>query len=145
VGNDPVNKTDPTGMIEHIIVQGQRTRNCGCLTGAQARQFVETLQNAGKYSTLTSTIFQLGIAYNEAKSENKGENKKKKKPKSKTSGKEGAKDVPSWAKGERPFEDENGEEFADRLLDDKYGKGNYSKGPKSEHSKIKKWGNRNFE
>ena len=61
------------------------------------------------------------------------------------SGKEGAKDVPSWAKGTRPLTTENGRQFATRLLDAKYGKGNYPTGPGSEFSKIKKWGDRAFE
>jgi len=61
------------------------------------------------------------------------------------SAKEAAKDVPSWAKGNRPFVGENGKDFAKRLLDEKYGAGNYSKGPTSEFNKIKKWGDRAFE
>ena len=71
-------------------------------------------------------------------------NQPKKKSKPKTSGKNGAKDVLSWAKGEKPFEGESGNDFADRLLGDKYGNGNFPKGPKSEHNKIKKWGDRSF-
>lgn len=59
--------------------------------------------------------------------------------------KEAAKDVPSWAKGQRPLTTENGRQFAERLLDDKYGKGNYPTGPGSEFNKIKKWGDRAFE
>ncbi|PTL75476.1 hypothetical protein [Vitiosangium sp. GDMCC 1.1324] len=66
-------------------------------------------------------------------------------PKSGVSGKEGAKDVPSWAKGERPKVNESGKDFAKRLLDKKYGEGNYDKGPGSEFSKIQKWGDRAFE
>ena len=54
-------------------------------------------------------------------------NKEYKKPK-RGSGKEKANDVPSWARGEKPYKNENGKQFADRLLDEKYGKGNYSKG-----------------
>ncbi len=68
---------------------------------------------------------------------------KKKKPG--LSGKEAASDIPSWAQGERPLLDEDGKEFAKRLLDDKYGPANYPKGPGSEFSKIKKWGGRAFE
>jgi len=68
-----------------------------------------------------------------------------KKPKSGLSPKDAAKDVPSWAKGQRPLITENGREFAERLLDAKYGKGNYPTGPGSEYSKIKKWGDRAFE
>jgi len=61
------------------------------------------------------------------------------------SGKEAGKDVPSWAKGSKPRVNENGNNFADRLLNGKYGKGNYPKGPRSEHNKIKKWGDRGFQ
>ncbi|MES2728431.1 MAG: hypothetical protein V4643_15080 [Bacteroidota bacterium] len=68
-----------------------------------------------------------------------------KKPKSNISGKEGAKDVPSWAKGNKPRIGENGDKFARRLLDEKYGKGNYSTKSNTEYSKIAKWGNRAFE
>jgi hypothetical protein len=68
-----------------------------------------------------------------------------KKPKSGVSGKEGAKDVPSWARGQRPKVGESGKDFAKRLLDEKYGEGNYEKGAKSEFSKIQKWGDRSFE
>src|SRR5690606_35867946 len=60
----------------------------------------------------------------------------------KKSGKEKANDAPSWAKGERPLPDESGNEFADRLLDEKYGPGNYPKRPGTEHNRIKKWGDR---
>ena len=65
--------------------------------------------------------------------------------KSGLSGKEAADDVPSWAQGERPLTTESGRDFAKRLLDDKYGPGNYPTGPGSEFSKIKKWGDRAFE
>ena len=68
-----------------------------------------------------------------------------KKRKSGLSGKEAAHDVPSWAQGERPLTTESGRDFAKRLLDDKYGAGNYPAGPGSEFSKIKKWGDRAFE
>ncbi len=62
------------------------------------------------------------------------------------SGEEKATDVPSWAKGEKPYVDESGKDFAKRLLDKKYGEGNWEgTGPGSEHSKIKKWRDRAFE
>jgi hypothetical protein len=60
------------------------------------------------------------------------------------SAKEAAKDVPSWAKGNRPKVGESGKDFAKRLLDEKYGPGNYPKGPGSEFNKVKKWGDRAF-
>lgn len=71
--------------------------------------------------------------------------KEKKSPKAGISGKDGANDVPSWSKGERPFKGESGKDFADRLMGQKYGNGSYDKGPASEHNKIRKWGDRSFE
>jgi RHS repeat-associated protein len=73
------------------------------------------------------------------------ESQKYKVPKPGVSGKEGAKDVPSWAEGARPKAGESGKEFAKRLCEQKYGKGNYDKGPGSDFNKIKKWGDRSFQ
>jgi hypothetical protein len=67
-----------------------------------------------------------------------------KKPKS-GSGKERASDIPSWAEGERPYIWENGNAFAKRLLDERYGVGKYPKGAGTEHSQLKKLGDRGFE
>jgi RHS repeat-associated protein len=59
---------------------------------------------------------------------------------------EAAKDVPIWAKGERPLSTETGNDFARRLMDNKYGPGKWKgTGPTSEFSKIRKWGDRGFE
>lgn len=55
------------------------------------------------------------------------------------SGKEGAKDVPSWSKGDIQFVGKGVNDFARRLLDEKYGPGNYGTSPSSEYNKIKKW------
>ena len=62
------------------------------------------------------------------------------------SGKEAASDVPSWAKGQAPYKGENGKDFAQRLLDERFGKGGWEgKGADSDYNKIKKWGDRAFE
>ena len=63
---------------------------------------------------------------------------------SKLTGKERANDIPSWARGQRPNPGENGKSFAKRLMDQKYGAGNYNVGPGSEYNMIKKWGDRGF-
>lgn len=60
------------------------------------------------------------------------------------SGKEKANDVPSWARGERPRPNESGKDFAKRVCDERFGEGNYKKGPDSDYNKIKKWGDRGF-
>lgn len=60
------------------------------------------------------------------------------------SGKDESSDAPSWVKNDpagRPQVGESGKEFAERLLDKKYGEGNYGKGPGSEYSKIKSTAN----
>jgi RHS repeat-associated protein len=66
-------------------------------------------------------------------------------PRSGRSGKEGSKDIPDWCRGQRPYENESGKDFAKRLLDEKYGEGNYPRGPSSEFNKIQKYGDRSFE
>lgn len=59
------------------------------------------------------------------------------------SGKEGAKNAPSWARGQRPYAGESGRDFAKRLMDQRYGRGNWKKdGP--EYKRIQKYGDRNF-
>jgi RHS repeat-associated protein len=68
-----------------------------------------------------------------------------KKPKPGLSGKEGAKNIPSWAQGQRPQVGETGDQFARRLLNEKYGPGNWKPGPTSEYSKLKKYAERAFE
>jgi RHS repeat-associated protein len=60
-------------------------------------------------------------------------------------GKKGAKDTPSWVEGEAPYSNENGRDFAKRLMDEKYGENAYDTGPGSEFSKIKKFGDRAFQ
>jgi len=72
-------------------------------------------------------------------------NRRKKVPKPGVDGKAGAKDIPSWAEGQRPYEGESGKEFAQRLLDEKYGSGNYARGPSSEFNQIQKYGDRSFQ
>jgi hypothetical protein len=69
----------------------------------------------------------------------------KKKPKPGATGKLGATNIPSWAKGQFPNVGESGRDFAKRLMDDKYGAGNYDTGPASEFSKLKKYGDRHFQ
>ncbi|MBB6250464.1 hypothetical protein [Nitrospirillum iridis] len=67
-----------------------------------------------------------------------------KEPIPRLSGKEGAKDPPSWAEGFRPKIGENAESFARRLMNDRYGPGNWKDGPTSPYSQIKKWADRSF-
>jgi hypothetical protein len=61
-----------------------------------------------------------------------------------TGGREGATDIPSWARGTAPGQGESGKDYAKRLMDEKYGDGNYDTGPRSEYNKLKKYGDRHF-
>lgn len=58
-------------------------------------------------------------------------------------GKEGAKDIPSWARGQRPYVGENGRDFAKRLMDEKYGPGKWDRN-EQEYKQLQKHGDRNF-
>lgn len=53
-------------------------------------------------------------------------------------------DAPSWAKGKKPNKGEKADDFAKRILNDKYGKGKWKNGPGSEFSEIKKWAQRSL-
>ena len=55
------------------------------------------------------------------------------------SGKKTASDVPSWIRNEPILPGESGKEFAKRVLEKRYGEGNYKTGPKSEYNQAKKW------
>jgi hypothetical protein len=59
----------------------------------------------------------------------------------KRSDKEQATDIPSWAK---PRPGESGKDFADRMMDSKYGRGGWRRSGTQgrEHSQLKKWGDR---
>ena len=57
-------------------------------------------------------------------------------------GKEKASDVPSWAAGRKPEPSESGRDFADRLMRERYGAGRFATGPGSEHSRLRKFGDR---
>ncbi|REK46751.1 MAG: RHS repeat-associated core domain-containing protein [Planctomycetota bacterium] len=62
-------------------------------------------------------------------------------------GKAGATDIPSWVRrgGEIPNIGEAGRDFAKRLMDEKYGAGNWKRGAGTEFSEIQKWADRSFQ
>ena len=65
----------------------------------------------------------------------------------KKSGKELKDDAPSWAMSQVPRASETAEDFAQRILNDKYGTGTeraIQRGASSEYSQIKKWASENF-
>lgn len=65
------------------------------------------------------------------------------------SGKEGATNIPDWARGFPRFRGEEPGQFAERLMNDRYGRGNWGqtreqRGPGSKYQRIKKFGQRAF-
>ena len=56
--------------------------------------------------------------------------------------KEKSTERPSWAKGLRSNPGESGKDFAKRIMDELFGKGNYEKGPGSDFNQLRKWGDR---
>jgi hypothetical protein len=63
-------------------------------------------------------------------------------------GAEGATDIPSWVRDEGyapPRAGERGEDYATRLMNHKYGEGNWKRGPGTEHNQIQKWADRHFQ
>ena len=60
------------------------------------------------------------------------------KKQSRKSGKELGNDYPGWSDYEPPEDDEDQEAYLKRILDKKYGKKNWKKGPKSDYNQIKK-------
>ena len=67
-----------------------------------------------------------------------------KEPIPRLSGREGSKDIPSWARGKRPYVGENGRDYAKRLMDERYGPGNWEQTHGREYNHLKKFGDRNF-
>jgi hypothetical protein len=46
---------------------------------------------------------------------------------------------------QRPKVGESGSQFAERLMNEKYGEGNWTRGTNTEFSNIQKWGDRSFQ
>ncbi|MGN0439009.1 MAG: hypothetical protein ACI4F4_10835, partial [Lachnospiraceae bacterium] len=71
-------------------------------------------------------------------------NQSKGKKKAKLDKKSRSSNKPSWAEGEEPKEGESGKQYAKRMMDEKYGKGNWIRKDEQgrEYSKLKKYGDR---
>ena len=87
-----------------------------------------------------NVIFEV-VDSNENKESDKHDERKSKtdKKKSKKSGKERANDNPSWTNPDMIDKNQTAQHNAERMLNDKYGKGNWNKGPNTEYNKIIKW------
>ena len=118
--------------------------------GKDALRATQTSRTAATKAKGAQTATQKGKAKSLSTQGQKEQVRQFKKKKPNISGKEGAKGVPDWVKEEglRPYVGESGKEFAKRVMDAKYGKGNWdpkNTGPESEFSKIKKYADRSYE
>jgi RHS repeat-associated protein len=131
VDGNPVNWSDPLGLtgLENTA-------------GNIAQQVIKGTATAGTISIGSIGIMVGGLVLGTPIPAGEGADIIPPYLEAKKSGKEKANDVPSWAEGEKPLPGESGKEFAKRLLDKKYGKGNYPTGPGTEYNKIKKGGDR---
>ena len=137
-GLDIIDFIDPTGLANttSITLLGLEEGDSLWTIGTNIGGYYAFNYVLSKANKLTQTKSALGTHNNFATPQ-------KKIPKSGTA-KERSTDAPSWVKGERPNVGENGNDFAKRLMDEKYGPGNWKKGPSSEYDQIRKYGDRGF-
>ena len=137
--NNPVNRTDETGnvsresaakfglvvMVVGLLVLTTAATGGGALalaTGgvASSGAMANAAITAGTTAAVGSTIMQFA-------------------KESKKSGKERATNKPSWANKNDVDPSLSANENATKMLNNKYGVGNWKKGPGTEHNQIKKW------
>lgn len=143
--NNPVNYVDPSGHYAVALYTLVKIVAGGVVFyvsySTWKRRRIKT-RYAGKRVTfktkisvwLTWRTFNR-IMYSKSKSKsntkNKGESKKSKKERSTN--------APEWSKYKKQKKGESKKQYATRILNEKYGKGNWRKGPESEYSRIIKY------
>ena len=143
--NNPVNYVDPSGHYAVALYTLVKIVAGGVVFyvsySTWKRRRIKT-RYAGKRVTfktkisvwLTWRTFNR-IMYSKSKSKsntkNKGESKKSKKERSTN--------APEWSKYKKQKKGESKKQYATRILNEKYGKGNWRKGSKSEYSRIIKY------
>ena len=134
--NAPIDKADASGLFAGTasLVQADRFNQAAYLTGMAMFSAIGA-EIIG--AILGQAIMSMSISFEISASNFFSKETRK-------SGQEKGSDIPSWAKGVRPQPGESGKDVAKRLLDDKYGSGNYGTGPGSEYNKIKKFIDRMF-
>lgn len=165
-GNDPINQSDPNGHqsltlgYENYRSSGEFARQLrryqqGIVDGAvisalfgagliEARDVWEWEQTAAWQAQKQDEKKVDVAAVAETDDDKKLGEVRSKEPKK--SGKEASTDIPSWAQGSGPRGSETGKQYADRAMNNKYGKGNWEKAPDRlrEHKQLQKFGDRAF-
>ena len=126
--NNPVSNVDPDGnnpLVGALLIPG--------VAEALAAAAATVATAAG-----AAVVWIAGTAVGDKIKESKS------KKQAKQSAKEKSTDAPSWAKQQKPKAGEDAKKFTERILNDKYGKDNYKRGPGSEYNKINKWATRSL-
>ncbi|MCP3658867.1 MAG: hypothetical protein GY830_00525, partial [Bacteroidetes bacterium] len=127
-------KKDSFKVTKNVDLKGKLKKGKGGVVAAEENLVVGSDVVGGSKKVIKGSNGSSKIRY-----------KKPKKSKTKLSAKERASNAPDWAKQYKPRIDEDGKAFAKRLMNEKYGAGNYKKGSKTEFSEIQKWADRHFE
>jgi RHS repeat-associated protein len=143
VGNDPINYCDLLGLTPETDLFAAIARGSAADIETVLSVYAEVLQPS---AVAQGQAALARIAANEARKIACAEVLRRafKKKRSGLSGKAASSDKPSWVK-EGPRVGEKGEDFATRLLDEKYGQGGWTRGGRTEFSQIQKWADRAFE
>ncbi|MCP4219593.1 MAG: RHS repeat-associated core domain-containing protein, partial [bacterium] len=146
--NNPVSYVDPAGRVAFLAIPAVVAFKwgvgaiAGILAAKAAKDYVDSHPNISIPSPtkVLKKAAELALVVTGVKDLIHLMTKKKKKAKS--SKKERATNVPTWVNGQKPAEGESVKKWLKNLMDDRYGPGNYPIGARTEHSKIKKYGDR---
>ena len=144
--NNPVNYVDPSG---HFAVAMYTVIKLVLVGGAVAYVSYSSWKNHSsktKYAgrkiiskTKVSVWLTAGVVDRIIYSKSKKKSNTKNKGESKKSKKERSTNAPEWSKYKKQKKGESKKQYATRILNEKYGKGNWGKGPGSEYSRIIKY------
>ena len=144
--NNPVNYVDPSGhfaaamytVIKLVLVGGavayvsySSWKNHSSKTKYAGRKIIS--------KTKVSVWLTAGVVDRIIYSKSKKKSNTKNKGESKKSKKERSTNAPEWSKYKKQKKGESKKQYATRILNEKYGKGNWGKGPGSEYSRIIKY------
>ena len=150
--NNPINHVDPSGHYAVALYTLVKVVAGGVVFyvsySTWKRRRIKT-RYAGRRVTFKTKI-SIWLTWRAANrimhSKSKAKSNTKKKGESKKSEKEKSSDTPSWADGHNPKARENGNAYAKREMDQRYGKGKWKRKGRQghEYSELKKWADRGY-
>ena len=146
--NNPINHVDPSGHYAVALYTLVKVVAGGVVFyvsySTWKRRRIKT-RYAGRRVTFKTRI-SIWLTWRAANRIMHSKGKGKKKKQSKMSEKEKSSDIPSWADGHNPKAGENGNAYAKREMDQRYGKGKWKRKGRQghEYSELKKWADRGY-